>query len=276
MIHMRLRTTTLGMATALVCVSAGASAQNQRTNRDGNYQVEQNAFQWGGELAAGARIIVRSVNGSVAVEPARARTLEISASKKWRRGDPAQVRIEVTRVNGGRDILLCATWTPKTTCSEDEYNTSGSWPRNQDTQVDFTIRLPTGSNASLNVTNGSIEVTGASGSIEARTTNGEITAETTGGPVEARTTNGSINVRMAKLPTQGASYHTTNGTITLTLPDGTDADLQARTTNGSVISDFDITMSGTLSRRNLSGRIGRGGPRLDVATTNGNIRIERK
>lgn len=273
---MRFRTTTLGALATIACASISATAQNQRSNRDGNQQVEQNAFQWGGELATGARLILRSINGSVSVEPARGRTLEITATKKWRRGDPSQVRIEATRVNGGRDVLLCAKWMPNTECSENEYNTSGRWPRDQDTEVEFTIHLPAGSNASLNVTNGSIEVTGATGSIDAHTTNGTINAESSGGSVEAMTTNGNINVRMAKLPTQGASYHTTNGTVTLTLPDGIDADLQARTTNGSVISDFDITMSGTLSRSNLSGRIGRGGPRLSVATTNGNIRIEKK
>jgi hypothetical protein len=207
----------LGAAAVFLAVTASASAQNQRTTRDRGEQVEENAFQWGGELAAGSRIILRSINGSVSVQPARGRTLEISATKKWRRGDPAVVRIEATRVNGGRDILLCARWTPETTCTENEYDTRGRWPRNQDTRIEFTIHLPAGSNASLNVTNGSIEITGATGAIDARTTNGEITAESTG-PVEAATTNGNINVSMMKLPTRGASYRTTNGTITLTVP----------------------------------------------------------
>jgi hypothetical protein len=271
---MQYRTMVLGVAVVLA-FTADASAQNRRNTRDRAEQTEENAFQWGGELASGARLILRSVNGSVSVEPSRGRTLEISATKKWRRGDPTTVRIEAIRVNGGRDVLLCARWTPNTTCTENEYNTRGNWPRDEDTYVEFTIRLPAGSNASLNVTNGSIEVVGATGSIEARTTNGEITAESSG-YVEAATTNGNVNVTMMKLPSQGASYHTTNGTITLTLPDGLDADLHARTTNGSIRSDFDITMSGTLSNRNLMGKIGRGGPRLDLATTNGSIRIEKK
>jgi hypothetical protein len=272
---MRYRTAVFGMATALLAFSVVASAQNQRSARDRGEQVEENAFQWGGELASGARFILRSINGSVSVEPSRTRTLEISATKKWRRGDPAAVRIEATRVNGGRDILLCARWTANTECTENEYNTSGRWPQNQDTRVEFTIRLPAGANASLNVTNGDIEITGASGSIDAFTTNGEITAESSG-PIEAATTNGDLNITTMKLPARGASYHTTNGTITLTLPDGIDADVQARTTNGSVAFDFDITTGGTLSRRNLIGKIGRGGPRLDLATTNGSIRIAKK
>lgn len=272
---MRYGTTALSAATILLVAATDASAQNRRNTRDRDQQVEVNAFQWGGELATGAKVTLRSINGSVSVEPARGRTLEISATKKWRRGDPAVVRIEATRVNSGRDVLVCARWTANTVCDENTYSTSGRWPQDQDTSIDFIIQLPAGANASINVTNGSIEITGASGAIDARTTNGEITAESSG-RVQAATTNGNVNVTMMKLPDQGASYHTTNGTITLTLPAGLDADLQARTTNGSVSSDFDITMSGTMSTRNLVGRIGRGGPRLDLATTNGSIRIVKR
>lgn len=259
------------IAFASITIIAGdVAAQGSRSRRDrDDEKVETNSFEWGGELSGGQRLILRSLNGRVSVEPSRSRTLEITATKKWRKGDPAAVKINATRVGSG--VLVCATWTPNTECTENGYNSKGAWPRNQDTYVEFTIHLPAGANASLNVTNGEIEVVGASGSIEAHTTNGAIRAESTEGSVVAGTTNGDVDVSMMKLPSQGASYHTTNGTIRLKLPAGLDADVSARTTNGSVRSDFEITTSGTLSHRNLSGRIGRGGPRLDLATTNGSI-----
>jgi hypothetical protein len=242
--------------------------------RSGNREVEENAFQWGGELAAGRKITLRSINGRIEVEPASGRTVEVVATKRWRRGgDASHVRIEATRTSGG-DVLVCARWTPETVCNETSYSVNLRNDRNE-VSVDFSIRLPAGAHASLNVTNGEIEVTGASGNIEARTTNGSITAESTAGTVEASTTNGSLEIRMAKLPERGASYRTTNGAITLVLPEGLDADFSARTTNGHVQSDFEITMSGTLSRQMLQGRIGRGGPRLEASTTNGMIRLER-
>ncbi len=254
-----------------------ASAQRSRSNRERDEeQSEVNAFQWGGELASGQRLILRSINGRVTVEPSRGRTLEVTATKKWRKGDPAAVKISATRVNNARDVLVCAVWTADAECTEDSYNSKGRWPRDQDTYVEFTIHLPAGSNALLNVTNGDIEVTGTSGSIEAHTTNGDVTAESTEGSVTAGTTNGDVNVAMMKLPGPGASYHTTNGTITLTLPAGIDADISAHTTNGAVRSDFEITMSGTLSHRSLNGRIGRGGPRLDLSTTNGSIVLRKR
>lgn len=272
---MRYRTMTTVAVLAFLSAGVQSHAQNRGTQQRPE-QVEQNAFQWGGELAAGQRVILRSINGRIQVEPSRSRTLEVVATKKWRRGDPAAVRIEATRVNGGRDVLVCARWTASTECTETSYNSGGQWPREQDTRVEFIIRLPAGSNATLNVTNGDIEVVGASGAIEAHTTNGGITAESTGGPVEAMTTNGDLRIAMMKLPARNTSYHTTNGTITLTLPEGIEAYLAARTTNGSISSDFEITTVGTISNRNLSGRIGRGGPRLELATTNGSIRIEKK
>jgi hypothetical protein len=211
----------------------------------------------------------------VRVEPSRTRTLEVVATIQWRRGNPAAVRIEATRINGRRDVLVCARWTEQTECTETEYNAIGRLLRDQDTRVEFTIRLPAGAHALLNATNGEIEVVGATGVIEAFTTNGSISAESSGS-VTAATTNGDLRIATTKLPQGSASYHTTNGTITLALPDGIEADVVARTTNGSIFSEFDITTGGTISPRRLTGRIGRGGPRVELVTTNGNIRIEKK
>ena len=263
------------LSTATSTTQCDAQARRQeRPDRD--EQVQNKAFEWSGELAQGQRIIVHNLNGRIAVEAASGRTLEIVANKKWRRGTPADVKIEATRVNGGRDVLLCARWTATTECTENGYQTRGKWNNNNDTQVEFIIKLPAGSNAVLNTTNGDIEVTGASGAIEANTTNGGISASSSDGPVEAHTTNGDIEVRMTKLPAKGTSYHTTNGSVTLSLPEGTDANIKARTTNGHIKSEFALSVSGSISGRSLQGTIGKGGPLLDIATTNGSIRIEKR
>lgn len=264
---------------ALSATRSACDAQNRGRRPDRDQQTQPRAFEWSGELSQGQRLILRSLNGSVSVERAAGRTLEVIASKTWRRGNPADVKIDATRANGGADVVVCARWTANTQCDATHYSmsTNGS-SRDNDTAVEFIIKLPAGANASLNTTNGSIEVLGASGSIEANTTNGEIISESSDGPVRARTTNGSIEVRMMKLPSRGASYRTTNGSITITLPEGADANVEARTTLGRVQSDFAVQASGSgiMSPRRITGTIGKGGPLLEISTTIGSIRIEKK
>jgi hypothetical protein len=268
------------LATVAFVVGASSDADAQVTIRRviRDEQVQRNAFEWSGELASGNRLVLRSLNGNIRVERSTGRNLEVVADKKWRRGTPANVTIEVTRINGGRDVLVCARWTPQTECTETEYSmhSRGSGNNNNDTQVEFTIKLPAGADATLNTTNGGIEVLAVSGAINAHTTNGSVAVESTGGPVEAHTTNGDIDVRMAKLPPRGTTYGTTNGSITIAIPDGTDANIEARTTFGRIHSDFEMRVSGDLSSRRLSGTIGRGGPLIRLATTNGSVRIEKR
>ncbi len=264
-------------ALSTAALTSPCDAQGRRQPRTARgEQVQDNAFEWKGELAQGQRIVVHNLNGRISVEPASGRTLEVVANKRWRRGTPADVKIEATRVNGGKDVLLCARWTATTECTEDGYQTRGNWNNDNDTQVEFIIKLPPGSNAVLNTMNGDIDVTGASGAIQANSTNGGISGSSGDGPVEAHTTNGDIDVRMTKIPAKGTSYHTTNGSITVSLPEATDANIRARTTNGRINSEFALSVSGSMSGRSIQGTIGKGGPLLDLVTTNGSIRIEKK
>jgi len=56
---------------------------------------------------------------------------------------------------------------------------------------------------------------------------------------------------------------------------GADAgfDLDAHTGSGRINSAHPVTMTGHVSRRQLSGRVRGGGPRLEISTASGAIRI---
>jgi DUF4097 and DUF4098 domain-containing protein YvlB len=73
---------------------------------------------------------------------------------------------------------------------------------------------------------------------------------------------------------RAVSLRTTNGAITLRLPEGTNASIDARTSNGAIRSDLPVTI-GSSSRNRLQGTLGRGGPTIEMRTTNGAIRLER-
>jgi hypothetical protein len=251
-----------------------ATAQESSTNRD---------FRWDGPLASGRWAYVRSLNGSIRVERASGARLEVTAVKRWRRGNPEDVRVEVTRVGSGEgDVLVCAIWRDVTEdCDERGYRTSDNRRRNRwdrdddDVSLEITVRVPEGVKVDVSSINGGLDISGATSVVEAHTVNGGIDARSSGGPVNASTVNGDIDVRMGTVGTGNLDFSTTNGSIEVTVPDGLNADITMRTVNGSVGSDFPMTVNGRISPRRIAATIGRGGMRLELSTVNGSIDLRR-
>ncbi|HKD08212.1 MAG TPA: DUF4097 family beta strand repeat-containing protein [Bryobacteraceae bacterium] len=142
--------------------------------------------------------------------------------------------------------------------------------------------------------NGSIEIEGVKGGATLKSSNGRIEMESVGGPLDAETSNNSITARLDSAPSAATRLLTSNGSIDLTLgaspkadiraetrnngitlhlPPGVGAHLVAQTTNGSITSEFDLTSKGEEEKHHVDGVIGGGGPRIDLNTTNGKIRV---
>lgn len=243
-------------------------------------QQTDRAFEYSAQMQPGRWVYIRNVNGAVKVEQARGATLEVTAIKRWRRGDPEAVRIEARRIGpGDRDVIVCAFWTENASCDEDGYRSRGDsrWgDRWNDVSVDFVVRLPDGVKVEAATVNGSVRVEGASSDVVARSVNGGVEAWSTGGSVDAETVNGSLDIRVPKLPAGGVSYKTVNGSITVALPASLDAELELRTVNGRLAAnDFPIMISGAVNPRRLRGTIGKGGPRIALETVNGSVRLEK-
>lgn len=133
--------------------------------------------------------------------------------------------------------------------------------------------------ATLRTSNGRIRGTDLKGRIEASTSNGSIDvaiSEPAGGlPLKFTTSNGSINLTLDKWTNTGLVVRTSNSSVNVRLPEGVNAQLQASTSNGSINTEFEITTS-QMSRNRVDGRIGSGGPLIDLATSNGSIRVLRR
>lgn len=235
-------------------------------------------FRWEGPLARGRWLIVANLNGSVSVEPASGHRVEIVAKKYWQRGDPNRVRIELRR-SGPQDgdVRVCALWDDGASCDERGRWQAGHRERNAgDVSVEFTVRLPQGVNVRLSTVNGRISVRGASGEIAASSVNGGLSIATTAGPVSATTVNGDVQVELSRVGPEDLRCETVNGSVELRLPEGVDAELSVRTVNGSIESDFPLPLRGRITPRQLDATLGRGGPRLMLATVNGSVRLERR
>src|SRR5918994_2704882 len=112
-------------ALALTMAASAAGAQQREGDRD---------FSWDGRLTNGRWLYVRNLNGSIRVERATGDRAEVTAVKRWRRGNPEDVRVEVTRVGSGEgDILICALWRDVTEeCDEQGYRTQNNRRRDRD------------------------------------------------------------------------------------------------------------------------------------------------
>ena len=242
-------------------------------------QETRDAFEWSGRVAPGRIVYVKNMNGAIRVERGGS-DVEIVARKRWRRGNPEEVRVELQRVGGG-DVLVCALWRDGT-CSETSYRGRrggdgwfGRGDGDDDVSVEFTVRVPEGVRLDLHSVNGGLEVEGATAEVRAQTTNGQIRAASLGGPVSARTVNGSITVRMGAMGREDIRFETVNGSITVEAPGELDADLTFSTVNGTIESDYPLTVRGRIDRRRIEAVLGKGGPRLEARTVNGSIRLRR-
>jgi hypothetical protein len=222
----------------------------------------------------------------VRVERATGAQLEVTAVKRYRRGNPEDVTVQVTRVGSGEgDVLICGLWRDITQdCDERGYRTYNDnrrrdrdrWNRDDDdVSLEITVRVPNGVKVDVSSINGGLDVDGATSEVEAHTVNGGIEARSSGGPVRASTVNGEIDVRMGALGTGNLDFSTTNGSITVTVPDGLNAEVSMRTVNGSVGADFPMTVNGRINPRRITATIGKGGMRIDLSTVNGSIDLRK-
>jgi DUF4097 and DUF4098 domain-containing protein YvlB len=150
-------------------------------------------------------------------------------------------------------------------------------------------------NLDAETSNGSIEVQNLEGSVMLHTSNARVHAEDVRGAFEASSSNGGIDVRLVKpepgrtirLETTNSSIEltaealsqneirasTSNGSITLHLPSNVNANLVADTSNSSISTDFDVLTQGNINKHHLEGKLGGGGPSIELSTSNGGIHL---
>lgn len=225
-------------------------------------------------LTASGRIEVENFNGPVEIMGWDQNSVDVSGTKYASTQDRLNdMKVGVSASAGSVTI--------RTLRPQDHFGNGG---------VRYEIRVPRGANLDRIVTsNGPIRLDDLDGSVRARTSNGPVNAsrlrgsldiETSNGPVDAtelkgavmvRTSNGPIRLAMETVHEVRAS--TSNGPITVRVPAGAEADVRARNSHGPISTDFDVNGGGFISRNRLEGSIGKGGPLLDLSTSNGPIRI---
>ncbi len=272
----------------LLCAGALVfAADSGRYREDFHYSYPQ---------TPGGRLTVENFNGSVEVTGWDQNTVDVSGAKYAESEELLRalkvdvssasnaVHVKTVRPERERHGNMGARFVirvPRQTLLDNVASSNGSL-RVEDVEGDAHLSTSNGSvhlaklrgNIDAHTSNGGVDVNNVNGRMSFRTSNGSIHGGKLSGDFQAETSNGGIDVELDSPPHHDVVARTSNGSVTLRLPDGASGDLHASTSSsGSVRSDFQILTRGELSRHRIDGAIGSGGPRFELVTSNGNIRL---
>ena len=117
---------------------------------------------------------------------------------------------------------------------------------------------------------GGITIDAVHGGVEAETGSGSIRATAVAGPIIARTGSGGIHLDQTvagKVRAESGS-----GGLNVKLPDA-GYDLHASTGSGRITVDAPLTVSGSIDKQNVRGKVRNGGYPLDLVTGSGGIQV---
>ena len=142
--------------------------------------------------------------------------------------------------------------------------------------VSFRLMVPERSDLELAARNGGISIRGVDGRIRFRTQNGGVKLRKLAGDVQGRTQNGGLSVELDGRTWygEGLDVETTNGGVSMDIPEDYDAELVTGTVNGNLRIDFPVMVKGEIGKR-LTTTLGSGGPTVRATTTNGGVTIEK-
>jgi hypothetical protein len=247
-------------------MQVGTDADPCRTYNDRDDDYYQHCEVRESTLPAGPLNVDAGQNGGVSVEAWDRNEIRVRAVVRGSARDEGRARSIAGQVQiqagGGR-----------------VYATGPDLDRREWWSVSYRINVPRKNDLDLSATNGGITIVGVNGNLRFDTTNGGVRLQDVGGRVNGETRNGGLDVRLggSRWDGDGLDVTTSNGGVTLSIPDGYNAELETRTVNGGLRIDFPVTVTGELnSRRGITTTLGSGGAPIRARTTNGGVKINRR
>ena len=220
-------------------------------------------------IKPGGRLDIININGQIEASPATGSEVEVRAIREARAGSEEASR-ELLKKSEMREQVTPDGVTIETPEAQGEGRGFGR----PQLSVRYEVRVPPGLNLLFKTQNGEVRLENISGArIGATTTNGGITGRGVSGAVEAQTVNGGVTMDLASV-TGDSRLSTVNGGVTLTVASGVNANIEATVVNGGIqVRDgFQMAVDEQSCQR-VAGRLGSGGPRVVVQTTNGGVRL---
>jgi DUF4097 and DUF4098 domain-containing protein YvlB len=119
-----------------------------------------------------------------------------------------------------------------------------------------------------------LHITQAAGPIRIVTRSKNIEATQVTGDIHIEDANGEVNVAVAN-PVGNIAITNRNQPITLTLPQNANFSINATTNEGDVQTDFPLDVTGSDSRRTVTGQVGKGGVKIELNQDHGDLRLRK-
>ena len=222
-------------------------------------------------LAADGRVSLENINGSVTISTWDRNEVKVDAVKwAYTRERLTEAKIEVS-ANAG-SIYIKTDYPDFNQTFTDDRNGR----RENPASVEYTLTIPRGARLdSIELINGGINISGVAGDVRASSINGRVQARGLTGEARLSTINGRLEATFDRLDaSKSISLNSVNGSVALTIPSDSNAELKANTVHGGISNDFGLPVRrGKYVGRDLSGRLGQGGPRIKLDNVNGSITI---
>ena len=219
------------------------------------------------QLSPGARVEVRSISGSVAVETSEAGSIEVHIVRTARNRadlDHNKVVVEQTLnsltvqgTNGGRGW-----W-------------HSLWGGGDGVRQEVTLRIPRKSELTARGINCPLTIGEIEGGLRVSGVNGRVEVAQTNGSAEINGVNGAVSLTTSAVGEQGIQVSGVNGGVTLRFGDAVNADLKVHGLNGSVASNLlNMKIEEQEEHSRMRARIGTGGAPITVSGINGRVQLE--
>ena len=214
-------------------------------------------------IDAGGRVSLNNVNGAVHISAWARNDVQVDAIK--RADTPEALKEAEIVIDSASGSISIRTRYPK------------SHGRKEPASVEYTLKVPRRARLfAVETVNGGVDVGGVAGNVKVSSVNGSVIARNLESEAQLSTVNGRVEASFEKLEgTPSISLHTVNGSISLSIPDKSNAELNASTVHGRISNDFGMAVSTKHYRPggSFTGRIGSGGARIRLSSVNGGITI---
>ncbi len=245
---------------ALLAVGCGFAACGEARSRAGR---ASDTWRRTYGLEPGGELQIVDAVGSIEVQAGPGDSLEVEADRVVRAQNTAIAASLIERVRIAEEV------SPARVLLR---NDALGGILNADVEVNFRVRVPASAGVRLRTASGGITLTGLAGAVVASVQDGSIRAAELRGPVDARTGNGDLSVAMADIGEGPVTLRATRGDITLLMPRDAGADVRISASRGlATVEGFTVASSVQGASTHVEGRLGSGGPRIDLSTTEGNI-----
>jgi len=132
--------------------------------------------------------------------------------------------------------------------------------------------------ADLHSVSGEITASRIEGSIEAESVSGDLklTDVSEAMVVKAKALSGEVIYAGTINPDGRYSFKSHSGDIRMTIPGSSAFDLEAKTFSGDIDTEFEVTISGKVSKKKIKGSVNGGGADVDLSTFSGDVVLRQK